>query len=246
MADRVVLVTGALTGIGRAAAEAFADLGDTVVIAGRHVDAGEDLAQHLVSRGASKAAFVETDVRFEDQVARLVETTVGRYGTLDVAVNNAGVDGELALIHDVTVEQYRVIHDTNVLGTLLSLKHQLRAMQAQKSGSIVNVSSLYGLQGAPHASIYSASKHAVIGLTQTAALEAAPFGVRVNAVAPGYTDTPMLDRVAGDNRDQFEGEVPLGRIGSPAETALAITYLSGPGASYVTGQVLPVDGGLSA
>ncbi|NGX07530.1 glucose 1-dehydrogenase [Mycobacteroides franklinii] len=246
MSSRVVVVTGALTGIGRATAEAFADIGDVVVVAGRHRAVGEELAMQLNDRGAPKAVFVETDVRFEDQVAHLVETTVGEFGSLDVAVNSAGLDGELGLIRDVTVEQYRAIHDTNVLGTLLSLKHQLRAMQKQRSGAIVNVSSLYGLRGTPNVSVYAASKHAVIGLTRTAALEAAEYGVRVNAVAPGYTDTPMLDRVAGDNRDRFEGEVPLGRIASPAETALAITYLSGPGASYVTGQVLPVDGGLSA
>lgn len=247
MTDRVVIVTGALTGIGRATALAFADSADVVVVAGRHEDAGAELTRELLGRGAPKASFVKTDVRFEDQVAHLVDATVAEFGAVDVAVNNAGTDGALSRLADATVEQYRVIDDTNVLGTLLSVKHELRVMQARRSGSIINVSSIFGVEGTAFGgSIYSASKHAVVGLTRSAALEAAEYGVRVNAVAPGYIETAMLGRVAGDGRAEFARSVPLGRTGDPTEIASVISFLAGPASSYVTGQILSVDGGLSA
>lgn len=247
MTDRIVIVTGALTGIGRSAATAFADGRDVVIAAGRHEQAGADLVTELLARGAPKAFFAKTDVRFEDQVEHLVDTRVAEFGTIDVAVNNAGIDGPLAPLTEVTEENYRLVHDTNVLGTLLCLKHELRVMQARGTGSTVNVSSLYGIRGTPvGAAVYSASKHALVGLTQSAALEAASFGVRVNAVAPGYTVTAMLDRVAGGSVDDFARAVPLQRNGNPSEIASVIEFLTGPASSYVTGQVIPIDGGLSA
>ncbi|PXX00372.1 SDR family NAD(P)-dependent oxidoreductase [Mycolicibacterium moriokaense] len=247
MSDRVVVVTGALTGIGRATAEAYADGGDIVVASGRNAEVGEELVAQLLDCGAKAALFVQTDVRYEDQVSDLINTAVERFGRLDVGVNNAGTDGELVELSEITVEQYQQIFDTNVLGTLLTLKHQLRVMKSQRSGVIVNVSSVLGVKGAPvGAAIYSASKHAVVGLTRSAALEAAPYGVRVNAVAPGFIDTAMFQRVAGAQREGYERIVPLERAGAPEEIASAIVSLTASSASYITGSVLAVDGGLTA
>src|SRR6202047_3052225 len=192
----VVLITGALTGIGRATALAFAKDGASVVVSGRHQDAGQALAAELRKLGA-EAEFVQADVRHEDDVRSLVDQTVKRFGRLDVAVNNAGTEGKPGPVTQQTAESYAATFDTNVLGTLLSMKHELRVMLAQGSGSIVNVSSTYGHTGAAGASIYVASNHAVEGLTKSAALEVAGFGVRVNAVAPGPIDTGMLDRFTG-------------------------------------------------
>src|SRR6201981_4150924 len=195
MTAPVVLITGAVTGIGRATALAFAQEGARIVVSGRRDEAGHALTQELRSLGA-EAAFIRADVRREDEVRDLIDKTVARFGRLDVAVNNAGTEGKAGPVTEQTPESYAATFDTNVLGVLLSMKHELRVMQAQGSGSIVNLSSTMGQRGAPGASLYTASKHAVEGLTKSAALEAAAFGVRVNAVAPGPTDTPMLDRLA--------------------------------------------------
>src|SRR3954464_5708270 len=187
----VVLITGALTGIGRATALAFARDGASVVVSGRHDDAGQALAAELRNLGA-EAEFVQADVRHEDDVRSLVDKTVKRFGRLDVAVNNAGTEGKPGPVTEQTAESYAATFDTNVLGTVLSMKHELRVMQLQGSGSIVNISSTFGHEGGAGASIYAASKHAVEGMPKSGALGAARFGVRVNAVAPGPTETGML------------------------------------------------------
>ena len=196
MRSPVVLITGALTGIGRATAVLFAQEGARVVVSGRRDQEGQELAAELQALGA-EALFVRSDVRHDDDVRDLVDKAVARFGRLDAAVNCAGTEGKPGPVTEQTAETYAATFDTNVLGTLLAMKHEMRVMLAQRSGSIVNVSSTYGRTGAAGASIYSASKHAVEGLTKSAALEAAASGVRVNMVAPGPIDTGMLNRFTG-------------------------------------------------
>ena len=247
MSNSVVLITGALTGIGRATALAFAKDGAQVVASGRREAEGKALEAELRSLGA-KAAFVRADVRHEDEVRSLVDQTVARFGRIDVAVNAAGTEGEPGPVIDQTAESYAATFDTNVLGTLLSMKHELRVMQAQGRGSIVNISSTYGHEGAAGASVYVASKHAVEGMTKSAALEAASSGVRVNAVAPGPIETGMLNRFTrtADRKAALVKTVPLGRVGEPNEIARTVVFLGSDDASFVTGQILNADGGKSA
>jgi NAD(P)-dependent dehydrogenase (short-subunit alcohol dehydrogenase family) len=247
MRPPVILITGALTGIGRAAALAFAKEGATVVVSGRREAEGKALENELRSLGA-EAAFVLADVRHEDDVRNLVEQTVGRFGRLDAAVNNAGTEGQPGPLTEQTSDSYAGMFDTNVLGTLLSLKHELRVLQPQGSGSIINVSSTMGGRGAANLALYTASKHAVEGLTKSAALEAATFGVRVNAVAPGPTETAMLDRLTGtpDRKAAFYAAVPLKRGAKPEEIADAIGFLASDKASFITGQIIRINGGKTA
>jgi NAD(P)-dependent dehydrogenase (short-subunit alcohol dehydrogenase family) len=247
MSSPVVLITGALTGIGRAAAVTFAKAGNRVVISGRKEDAGHALARELRKLGA-EAEFVQADVRHEDEVRRLVDRAVARFGRLDIAINNAGVEGKPGPVTEQSAESYAATFETNVLGTLLSLKHELRIMEAQGAGSIVNISSTMGERGAANMSLYTGSKHAVEGITKSAALEAASFGVRVNAVAPGPTDTAMLDRLTGstDKKAAFYAAVPLKRHARPEEIAEAMAFLASDKASFITGQIIRVNGGKTA
>ncbi len=243
----VVLITGALAGIGRATALAFARTGARVVVSGRREEDGRKLAEELLALGA-EAAFIRADVRHEDDVRRLVDETVTRFGRLDIAVNNAGSEGTPGPIVGQTPESYAAVFDTNVLGVLLSLKHELRVMTAQKSGSIINLSSTYGRIGGAGASVYAASKHAVEGLSKSAALEGAPFGVRVNVVAPGPVETDMLARFAGsdERKAAFAAGVPLKRLGRPEEIAEAIVFVASGKASFISGASIAVNGGKAA
>jgi NAD(P)-dependent dehydrogenase (short-subunit alcohol dehydrogenase family) len=243
----VVLVTGALTGIGRATAIAFAHEKANVIVSGRRVEAGQQLAEELRSLGA-QAEFIQSDVRFEDDVRKLVDGTLARFGRLDIAVNSAGTEGESVPVMEQTPERYAAVFDTNVLGTLIAMKHELRVMSAQGSGSIVNISSTMGTRGAAGASVYVASKHAVEGLTKSAALEAAEFGVRVNAVAPGPVETPMLNRltVNAERKAAFLAGVPLKRAGTPEEMADAIVFVASPRSGFMTGEVIRINGGRTA
>ena len=247
MTTPVVLVTGALTGIGRATAQAFAREGARIVVSGRRDDEGRKLADELQKLGA-EAEFFRSDVRHEEDVRNLIDKTVSRFGRLDVAVNCAGTEGTPGPVTEQSAETYAATFDTNVLGTLLSMKHEMRVMLAQGSGSIVNISSTYGRRGAAGASLYSASKHAVEGLTKSAALEAAASGVRVNMVAPGPIDTGMLKRFTGtdERRAGLTATVALKRLGRPEEVAQTIVFLASDKASFITGASFPVDGGKSA
>src|SRR6202023_1193285 len=210
MTTQVVLITGALTGIGRATAFAFAKEGSRIVISGRREEEGKKLVAELRKLGA-EAEFVRSDVRHEEDLRSLVDKTVARFGRLDAAVNCAGTEGTPGPVTEQTAETYAATFDTNVLGTLLSMKHELRVMLPQGSGSIVNISSAYGRVGAAGASVYVASKHAVEGLTKSAALEVAGTGVRVNVVAPGTTDTGMLTRFTNtdENKAALVSTVPV-------------------------------------
>jgi NAD(P)-dependent dehydrogenase (short-subunit alcohol dehydrogenase family) len=247
MATQVALITGALTGIGRATALAFAREGARVVISGRSDEEGRKLTVELQKLGA-EAEFLRSDVRRDDDVRDLVDKAVARFGRLDAAVNCAGTEGKPGPVTEQSAESYAATFDTNVLGTLLSMKHEMRIMLAQGSGSIVNVSSTYGHIGAPGASVYAASKHAVEGLTKSAALEAAASGVRVNMVAPGPIDTAMLNRFVGtdERRAGLAAGVPLKRVGRPEEIAQTILFLTSDKASFITGASYLVDGGKTA
>jgi NAD(P)-dependent dehydrogenase (short-subunit alcohol dehydrogenase family) len=247
MSAPVVLITGALTGIGRATALAFAHEGARIVVSGRRDEAGQALATELRALGA-EAEFVRADVRREDEVRKLVDRTVERFGRLDVAVNNAGTEGHPGPLTEQSAETYAATFDTNVLGTVLSLKHEMRVMLAQRQGSIVNLSSTMGSRGAAGASMYVASKHAVEGLTKAAALEGAASGVRVNAVAPGPVETEMLNRFTGsaDRKASLVAGVPAKRVGKPEEIAQTIVFLASDKADFLTGQIIGVNGGKTA
>lgn len=244
----VVLITGALTGIGRATALAFAHEGASVVISGRRDELGHALAAELRAAGG-RAEYQRADVRLEADVRHLVAQTIDRFGRLDVAVNNAGTEGQVGPVTEQTEDGFRLVFETNVLGTLLALKHEMRAMLRQRAGAIVNLSSIAGQVGIAGAAVYAASKHAVEGLTRSAALEAAAAGVRVNAVAPGPVQTEMLERFTGGNeeaKNDFLAHVPVRRVGTPEEVAQAIVFLASDKARYLTGQCIAVDGGFTA
>ena len=245
MTPSIVLITGALTGIGRATALAFAREGATVVVSGRRDTEGQALATELQGLGVH-AAYMRADVRHEAEVRSLVEQTVERFGRLDVAVNNAGTEGQPGPLTEQGADNYDTIFDTNVRGMLFSLKHQMRVMLAQGSGAIVNLSSVAGLVGFAGGAVYAASKHAVEGLTKSAALEGAAGGVRVNAVAPGPIETDMLNRFLGKDSDLKKAVIaglPARRAGTVDEIAQTIVFLASDKARYLTGQSLAVDGG---
>lgn len=248
MSHPTILITGALTGIGRATALAFARQGAHLMVSGRREPAGQALAAELRALGA-EAEFMLADVTDEAQIRHLVEQTVKRFGRLDIAVNNAGTEGVLGPITEQTADNYNATFSTNVLGVLLSLKHEMRVMLAQGSGSIVNLSSIAGQVGIAGGSVYVASKHAVEGLTKSAALEGAAAGVRVNAVAPGPVATDMLDRFVGRDegaKSGFLASIPAKRAASAEEIAELIVFVASTQATFLTGQSIAIDGGYLA
>lgn len=244
-AGKVALVTGGSFGIGRATAVAFAREGARVVIADVDVAGGEETVAKIVAL-KGEATFVRTDVSKLDQVAALVEATVKAYGRLDCAFNNAGIEGVMTPTHETTEENWDRVIAVNLKSVWLCMKYELPHMLRQGHGSIVNCASIAGLVGFPSAPAYVASKHGVVGLTRTAALENAKLGVRVNAVCPGIIRTPMIDRATGGKAEveaAFLAGQPIGRMGTPEEVASLVLWLCSDGASLMTGQAIAVDGG---
>lgn len=247
LAGCVAFVTGGTSGIGRAACLAFARHGVRVAVAGRQRDQGAQTVEAVRALGGD-AIFVPVDVTDARDVANAVQAAVKTFGRLDIAFNNAGVEADGVPLADGTPELYDRIMDTNVKGVWLCMREEIAAMRAAGGGAIVNTASVGGVVGFPGASIYSASKHAVVGLTKAAALEVAKEGIRVNCVAPGTVDTPMFGRFAAEAalREQVAAMHPLGRIVAPEEIAEAALWLCSPRSSFVTGHTLLVDGGFSA
>ena len=247
--DKVALVTGGTSGIGKTTALAFAAAGAKVVIAGRREHEGGATIAEIEQAGGT-AIFVKTDVTDEAAVENLIEKTIERFGKLDCAFNNAGTEGVSVPITEATAEDFDRTFEVNVKGTFFSLKHEIRQMLKQGgAGAIVNTSSISGLIGFPQMAFYSASKHAILGLTKSVALEVAKQNIRVNAVSPAGIETEMLDRLIGGNEAAtagFTAAHPIGRVGRAEEIANAVLWLCSDEASFVVGQSLTVDGGYTA
>ncbi|KUN80963.1 oxidoreductase [Streptomyces bungoensis] len=245
---QVAFVTGAGSGMGLATAQAFAASGAAVALADIDETEVNQAAKYLTDAGQQALALV-CDVTDEDQVAAAVDRTVETFGRLDMAYNNAGVQIPPTDAADESLDQFERVHAVNLRGVWASMKHELRHMRTQGSGAVVNCSSLGGLVGIPGRASYHSSKHGVIGLTTSSALEYAPRGIRINAICPGTIDTPMVgDMIAKGELDRTEAEAgqPIGRLGTAEEMAQAVLWLCSPGASFVVGVALPVDGGYTA
>ncbi len=246
LSNKIALITGATSGIGRATALAFAAEGAKVVVTGRRQAEGEQVVAEILANGG-EAIFVQTDVSIESQAENAVNQTIEKFGRIDILFNNAGVEGSFSSpLHENGGDVYDNVFSINVKGLLFVHKHAVRAMLQSGGGAIVNTSSIAGHIGFPGAGVYDASKHAIEGLTKTAALELAKAGIRVNAVAPGAIQTEMADRALGDHKDYVAGMHPIGRLGRPEEIAAAVVFLASDAASFITGVSLPVDGGFTA
>jgi NAD(P)-dependent dehydrogenase (short-subunit alcohol dehydrogenase family) len=248
LAGRGVLVIGATTGIGRATVLAFAARGARVCFAGLGVDEGNAVADEARRLGAADVAFMEIDVRRETDIRAVIELAAGRFERIEIAINNAGVETRLGPVQEASDEEYERVMGVNVRGTWLALKHEIRHMLQHGGGSIVNTASTAGVTGIAGVALYTASKHAIVGLTKAAALELAQSKIRVNAVAPGPVRTGLLSRMLDGKLsvEQVAALVPMARVAEPPEIAEAILWLSSDAASYVTGHTLIVDGGLTA
>jgi NAD(P)-dependent dehydrogenase (short-subunit alcohol dehydrogenase family) len=241
--DKVGVVTGGGTGIGKATALAMARAGAALVIGNRDAARGEEVVRLIVQDGG-RAVFQRTDVSKHDDVRALIGRAVAEFGRLDLAFNNAGMDGQQVPLHEQDIEQASSLFDVNIKGVFYCMKYEIEQMLKTGGGAIVNTSSIFGLNGYPGWSLYTATKHAVTGLTKAAALDYAKRGIRVNAVGPGPVETPLLAKGTGGDPHSYASFVPMGRIGQPEEIADPVVWLLSDEARYVTGHTLPVDGGV--
>jgi NAD(P)-dependent dehydrogenase (short-subunit alcohol dehydrogenase family) len=245
---KVALVTGGGSGIGRATAVRFADAGAMVAVADLDSEGGQETVERITEAGG-EAAFFSVDVSDEGEVKALIDAVADRFGGLDYAFNNAGIEGTPGPIGEQTAEEFDRVIGVNLRGVFLAMKHELAAMRERGGGAIVNTSSVAGLVGAADLSPYYASKHGVVGLTKSIAIEAAPDDIRVNAVCPGVIDTPMVERFTGGDSEVLAQTVEpqaIKRAGTPTEVAEAVVWLCSDAASFVTGVAMPVDGGYTA
>ncbi|MCB1024102.1 MAG: glucose 1-dehydrogenase [Acidobacteria bacterium] len=248
MKDKVALITGGTSGIGEASAYAFAQQGAKVVITGRREELGSAVVEKIKADGG-EAAFVRTDIQIGDEVRNMVAKTIEYFGRLDYAINNAGVEQYFKPLVGQSERVYQLIMDTNVKGVWMSMQAEIPAMLETGGGAIVNVSSVFGLVGAMYGPLYSASKHAVIGLTKSVALEFAKQNIRVNALLPGAVETPMIGRLVEGNEkaaDQLNALHPIGRAGRPEEIAETCVWLCSEKAGFITGSSVSADGGYTA
>jgi NAD(P)-dependent dehydrogenase (short-subunit alcohol dehydrogenase family) len=244
LANKVAIVTGGGTGIGRATALAMAKAGALLVIGNRDAKLGEEVVRTIEHAGG-RAVFQVTDVSKPNDVKALVERAVKEFGRLDLAFNNAGTDGQQAPLHEQDIDKASLLFDVNIKGVFYCMKYEIEEMLKTGGGAIVNTSSTFGLNGYPDFSLYSGTKHAVTGMTKSAALDYGKRGIRVNAVAPGPIETPMLAKGFGDDPNGAP-VVPMGRTGQPEEIADPVVFLLSDEARYVTGHTFPVDGGFCA
>jgi NAD(P)-dependent dehydrogenase (short-subunit alcohol dehydrogenase family) len=243
--DKVGIVTGGGTGIGRATALAMAKAGAVVLIGNRDAAKGEEVVS-LIRQAGGQAMFHKTDVSKPADVKGLVDRAVVEFGRVDLAFNNAGMDGEQVPLHEQDIDKAGMLFDVNIKGVFFSMKFEIDQMLKTGGGSIVNTSSIFGLNGYPGWSLYVATKHAVTGMTKAAALDYAKRNIRVNAVGPGPVETPLLHKGTGGDPHSYASFVPMGRIGQPDEIADAVVWLLSDEARFITGHTLPVDGGVSA
>ncbi len=253
MTNQVALITGGASGIGKAVAQNLVSRGITVVISGRRPEAGDAAVAEIsaAAKDGAQVRFIRNNVTDEDSVKAMIDGIVAEFGRLDMAVNNAGISNESTTVVESSTEKYRAMVDTNILGVYYCMKHEIAQMLKQGKGAIVNLASIAGLNGIPWAGPYASTKHAVVGLTKSSALDHAAQGIRINAVAPGAIKTDILARqLAGGDENYNEATIsamhPMNRMGRPEEVANAICWLLSDEASFVTGHILNVDGGFQA
>ena len=245
---KVCLITGAGSGIGRAASLAFAKHGATIIVTDVAIEGGKETVE-MVKRAGGKAEFIRVNVSKSAEVDQMVEQVVKQHGRLDIAINNAGIGGPWGRLSDITFADWDQLMDINLSGVFYCMKAELTAMAEMKTGVIINVSSIAGLRGLAHSSAYSATKHAVIGLTKSAALEYARANIRINAVCPAFTRSPLFDKmfeIDPSYQEKLLRNIPMRRYGEPGDIADAMVWLASEDASFVTGQCLPLDGGMTA
>ncbi|ERM81145.1 hypothetical protein P872_20420 [Rhodonellum psychrophilum GCM71 = DSM 17998] len=245
MKGKTVIITGAASGIGKATAELFAKEGANVVVSDINETAARVVAEDIVSNGG-KAVFIKTDVSMPEEMEKLVDFAVKTYGKLDIAVNNAGIGGEINPIADMSIEGWHKVIGVNLNSLFYGLKYQIQAMLKSGGGSIVNISSILGSVGFAGSAGYASAKHGVLGLTQTAAMEYSSQNIRVNSVGPGFIETPLLEALDSEMKSQLVALHPIGRLGRSEEVAELIFWLGSDKASFVTGSYHPVDGGYLA